>query len=189
MRSALKANQMAQIKTRSAVAVLALSAAGFVGIISHEGYTERAVIPVPGDVPTIGLGSTVHEDGSPVQMGETITPPKAIRLSVAHIAKDEVQLRKCFFGDSKLYQHEWDAYVSLGYNIGFGAVCRSSIPAKVRAEQYEAACLTIGDFVCGPATNATRAKLGEKCYRKDKAMRVLRGLENRRKEEVALCLS
>lgn len=173
---------------RTAVAALALSAAGFVGIVTHEGYTDRAVIPVPGDVPTLGLGSTVHEDGSSVRMGETTTPPKAIRLSVAHIAKDETQLRKCF-GDAKLYQNEWDAYVSLGYSIGFGGVCLSSIPAKVRAEQYEAACLTIGEFVCGPATEETRAKPGEKCYRKDKPLRVLRGLENRRKEEVALCLS
>ena len=78
---------------------------------------------------------------------------------------------------------------SLAYNIGPGAVCNSSIPDKVRAGQYEAACLTIGQFVCGPATEATRAKPGEKCYSKKKAMKVLRGLENRRKEEVALCLS
>jgi lysozyme len=173
---------------RSLVAALTLSAAAFAGLALHENYTDRAIIPVPGDVPTYGLGSTVKEDGSPVRMGEAITPPKAIRLAVSHIAKDEAQLRRCF-GDAKLYQHEWDAYVQLGYNVGFGAVCRSSIPAKVRAEQYEAACLTIGDFVCGPATEATRAKPGEKCYRKDKPLRVLRGLENRRKEEVALCLA
>lgn len=173
---------------RIAVAALVLSAGGFAGIALHEGYTDRAIIPVPGDVPTVGLGSTKHEDGSPVQMGETITPPKAIRLSVSHIAKDETQLRECLGDETQLYQHEWDAYTSLAYNVGAGAVCRSSIPAKVQAEQYEAACKTIGDFVCGPATETTRAKPGEKCYSKTKPMRVLRGLENRRKEEVALCL-
>jgi lysozyme len=173
---------------RTMIAALALSAAGFAGIVSHEGYTDKAIIPVPGDVPTFGLGSTVHEDGTSVKMGETITPPKAIRLSVSHIAKDEAQLRKCFGEETQLYQHEWDAYVSLGYNIGFGALCRSSIPTKVKAGQYEAACKTIGDFVCGPATEATRAQPGEKCYSKTKPLRVLRGLENRRNEEVATCL-
>jgi lysozyme len=173
---------------RSLVAALTLSAAGFAGLAMQEWYTDKAIIPVPGDVPTVGLGSTTYDDGTPVKMGDTITPPKAIRLSVAHIAKDEAVLRRCF-GDAKLYQHEWDAYNKLAYNVGAGAVCQSSIPAKVKAEQYEAACLTIGDFVCGPATEATRAKPGEKCYRKDKPLRVLRGLENRRKEEVALCLS
>jgi len=174
---------------RSVIAVLALSASGFAGIVLHESYTGNAVIPVPGDVPTFGFGSTVEEDGSPVDAGDTITPPRAVRLSVAHISKDEAKLRQCFGETSRLYQHEWDAYVSLGYNIGAGALCASSIPEKVKAEQYEAACMTIGQFICGPATEATRAKPGERCYSTRKPMRVLRGLENRRKEEVAKCLS
>ena len=175
-------------RPRSMVAFLAVSAAGFAGIVMHEGYTDKAIIPVPGDAPTYGLGATKNEDGSPVRMGDTITPPKAIRLSVSHIAKDETQLRLCFGDETQLHQHEWDAYVSLAYNIGPGAVCNSSIPDKVKAGQYEAACMTIGQFICGPATEATRAKPGEKCYSKKKAMKVIRGLENRRKEEVALCL-
>lgn len=130
---------------RTAVAVIALSAAGFVGVVMNEGYTDKAVIPIPGDVPTIGLGSTVHEDGTRVRMGEIITPPKAIRLSVSHLSKDQEHLRACF-GDATLYQHEWDAYVTLGYNVGPGAVCRSSIVRKVQAGEYEAACNTILDF-------------------------------------------
>lgn len=174
---------------RTAVAALVLSAVGFAGVAMHEGYSDQAIIPVPGDVPTYGLGSTVKEDGAPVRMGETITPQKAIRLSVSHIAKDETQLRKCIGDETQLYQNEWDAYVSLAYNIGPNAVCNSSIPAKLKAGQYESACRTIGEFVCGPATQATRAKQGEKCYRKDKPLRVLKGLVIRRNEEVALCLS
>lgn len=173
---------------RSFAAALALSAAGFAGIAMHEGYSDKAIIPVPGDVPTLGIGSTAHVDGTPVVMGETITPQKAIRLSVAHIAKDEVQLRRCLDG-AKLYQNEWDAYVSLAYNIGIARFCASSIPAKIKAERYEDACRTIGEYICGPATEATRAKPGEKCYSAKKPMRVLRGLVIRRDEEVALCLS
>ncbi len=41
---------------RRTVAALTLSAAALVGIVLHEGYTDRAVIPVKGDVPTIGFG-------------------------------------------------------------------------------------------------------------------------------------
>lgn len=174
---------------RTTVAALVVSAAGFAGIAMHEDYVKDAMIPVPGDVPTYGIGSTVKEDGSPVKLGDSITPTKAIRLSVSHIAKDETQLRKCLGDESQLYQHEWDAYVSLAYNIGVGAFCRSSIPVKIKAGEYEAACRTIGEFVCGPATSATRAKPGQKCYSKLKPMRVLKGLENRRNEEMALCLS
>ena len=36
---------------RRSVTALALSAAALVGIVLHEGYTDRAVIPVKGDVP------------------------------------------------------------------------------------------------------------------------------------------
>ena len=39
----------------------------------HEGYTDRAVIPVKGDVPTIGFGTTTG-----VKLGDTTTPPKAL---------------------------------------------------------------------------------------------------------------
>ena len=41
---------------RRTVAGLTLSAAALVGIVLHEGYTDRAVIPVLGDVPIIGFG-------------------------------------------------------------------------------------------------------------------------------------
>ena len=130
---------------RTAVAALSLSAAGFAGIMLREGYTDKAVIPIPGDRPTVGFGSTFKEDGSPVTMQDTITPPKAVRLAVTHIAKDEPVLKKCF-GDAVLYQQEWDAYNRLGHNVGARAVCNSSIVPKVQRGDYDAACNTILEF-------------------------------------------
>ena len=53
---------------RRTVAALTLSAAALVGIVLHEGYTDRAVIPVKGDVPTIGFGTT-----SGVKIGDLAT--------------------------------------------------------------------------------------------------------------------
>lgn len=132
--------------SRSSVAVLTLSAAALVGIIAKEGYTDRAVIPIPGDRPTVGFGSTFNEDGSPVTMQTTITPPKAVRLAVKHIGKDEPQLRKCFGYETQLYQWEWDAYVRLAHNVGPAKVCNSSIVQKAQREEYKAACDTILDF-------------------------------------------
>lgn len=131
---------------RTAIAILTLSAAGFAGIVAREGYTDKAVIPIPGDRPTVGFGSTFKEDGTPVTMQDTITPPKAVRLAVSHIAKDEPALKKCFGYDTELYQHEWDAYNRLGHNVGARAVCNSSIVPKVQAGEYRAACDTILDF-------------------------------------------
>lgn len=60
-------------KARVLVAALSLSAAGFVGIVVHEGYNDRAYTPVPGDVPTIGFGTT---EG--VKLGDKITAPQAV---------------------------------------------------------------------------------------------------------------
>lgn len=131
---------------RTAIAILTLSAAGFAGIVSREGYTDKAVIPIPGDRPTVGFGSTFKEDGSAVTMQDTITPPKAVRLAISHIAKDEPVLKKCFGYDTLMYQYEWDAYNRLGHNVGARAVCKSSIVPKVQAGEYRAACDTILDF-------------------------------------------
>ena len=64
-------------RARTAVAGLALSAATLVGLALSEGYTDKAVIPVPGDRPTKGFGATFNPDGSAVRLGDTTTPPRA----------------------------------------------------------------------------------------------------------------
>jgi len=66
------------ISPRSTLAALSLSAAALVGLVLHEGYSDRAIIPVQGDVPTVGFGSTTLADGTPVKMGDTTTPPQAL---------------------------------------------------------------------------------------------------------------
>lgn len=165
---------------RTAIGALALSAAALVGLFTSEGYTSKAIIPVPGDVPTYGFGTT---DG--VKMGDSIDPVAAVNRGYRDITKFESGIKRCV--TAPLYQHEYDAYVKLTYNIGTANFCASSIPAKLNAFQYDAACETILDFVCGPATQATRAKPGEKCYSRTKPMRVLRGLQNRRQQEYKLC--
>ena len=66
------------MRARIAAAGLSLSAAALVGLLAHEGFTGHAVIPVQGDRPTVGFGSTFREDGRPVQLGDTITPQKAV---------------------------------------------------------------------------------------------------------------
>lgn len=130
---------------RIAVLSLSLSAAGFAGLVGYEGYTNHAIQPVKNDRWTYGFGSTVRPDGAPVQPGDTITPPAAVRLAVAHVGKDEPLLRRCFAG-AEFHPWEWDAVVTLAYNVGPGAVCRSSMPGKAQRTEYAAMCRTILDF-------------------------------------------
>jgi lysozyme len=124
------------IKPRNTVAALALSAAALVGILTHEGYSERAYIPVPGDVPTIGFGTTTG-----VKLGDKITPQKAVARALHDVNRFEGAIKQCV--RVPLHQHEYDAYVSLSYNIGSGAFCGSTLVRKLNAQDYAGACAEI----------------------------------------------
>jgi len=118
---------------RSTVAALALSAAALVGIVMNEGYTERAVIPVRGDVLTIGFGTTTG-----VKMGDTTTPPKALVRALIDVQKFEGALKTCV--TVPLAQREYDAYVDFAYNVGSRAFCQSSLVRKLNDGDYAGAC-------------------------------------------------
>ena len=105
---------------RLTVAALSLSAAAIVGLVVHEGYTERAVIPTQGDVPTLGFGSTVHEDGRRVRMGERTDPVNALKKAHAHITREEARFRASLPG-VHLTQGEYDVYMDWVYQYGMGA--------------------------------------------------------------------
>ena len=121
---------------RRALAGLALSAATLVGIAVHEGYRDTAYVPVPGDVPTIGFGTT-----GGVKMGDKITPPQALVRALQDVQRFEGALKQCV--KVPLHQHEYDAYISLSYNIGSGAFCKSTLVKKLNAQDYEGACKEI----------------------------------------------
>ena len=121
---------------RRPLAVLVLSASALVGLALHEGYSDRAIIPVPGDKPTIGFGTT---DG--VQMGDRITPPQALSRALSDAQKFEGAPKQCV--KVPLHQHEYDAYISLAYNIGPTAFCGSTLVRKLNTEDYDGACKEI----------------------------------------------
>jgi lysozyme len=121
---------------RVSIATLALSASALVGIAVHEGYREAAYRPVPGDVPTIGFGTTAG-----VQMGDRIEPVQALVRKLADVQKFEGALKRCV--RVPLHQHEYDAFLSLAYNIGSGAFCGSTLVRKLNAGDYAGACAEI----------------------------------------------
>lgn len=124
---------------RIAVASLALSAAAFVGITVDENYTDNTIIPTKGDVPTFGFGSTKHADGTPVKMGEKITPVRALVLAHAHLVKEEAAFRKSLQG-AHLSQAEYDVYMDWSYQFGGSAWSKSSMRREILAGNYTAAC-------------------------------------------------
>jgi len=121
---------------RVSIATLALSASALVGIAVHEGYREAAYRPVLGDVPTIGFGTTAG-----VQMGDRIEPVQALVRKLADVQQFEGALKRCV--RVPLHQHEYDAFLSLAYNIGSGAFCSSTLVRKLNAGDYAGACAEI----------------------------------------------
>jgi lysozyme len=148
--------------TRISPTLLALSASALVGIAVHEGYKGEAYEPVKGDVPTIGFGTT---EG--VEMGDRITPERALVRLLKDANKFQKAVKRC--APVPMYQYEFDAYVSLTYNIGEGAFCKSTLVKRLNAQDYKGACQEILKW------DKFKGKL-------------LLGLTKRRQEEYQKCL-
>lgn len=123
---------------RLIISALALSASAFVGIIGSEGYTDKAIIPTINDRPTVGFGSTFKEDGTPVKLGDTISPAQAVQRSASHIAKSESGLKRCVTGP--MNQIEYDILVDFSYQYGVAKTCASSMVRNINAGRYADAC-------------------------------------------------
>lgn len=148
------------MRARIAVAALTLSASALVGIALHEGYRGDAYLDAV-NIPTVGFGTT---EG--VKPGDKITPERALVRLLGDATKFERAVQRC--APVPMFQREFDAYVSLTYNIGEGAFCGSTLAKKLRAGDYAGACDEILRW------NRAGGK-------------VLRGLTKRREAEHKLC--
>jgi lysozyme len=149
-------------KTRTLIAGLVLSAGGLIGIASHEGYRETAYVPVPGDVLTIGFGSTTNKDGSRVALGQRTNPVSSLKRLGEHVEVFEEAVKRC--APVPMHQYEFDAYVSLTYNIGGNAFCKSTLVTKLNAYDYEGACKEIlkwDKFKGNPLPGLTKRRMDE----------------------------
>jgi lysozyme len=153
-------------KTRTLIAGLVLSAGGLIGIASHEGYRETAYIPVVtaagSDVLTIGFGSTTNKDGSRVALGQRTNPVSSLKRLGEHVEVFEEAVKRC--APVPMHQYEFDAYVSLTYNIGGNAFCKSTLVTKLNAYDYEGACKEIlkwDKFKGNPLPGLTKRRMEE----------------------------
>lgn len=120
---------------RKALVTLALSALGLVGIAAHEGYSDKAYQDIVG-IWTIGFGTTKD-----VKPADKIDPVKALQRKAEDIVKFEGSIKQCV--TVPLHQHEYDAYVSLAYNIGPSAFCNSTLVKRLNQQDYAGACKEI----------------------------------------------
>lgn len=154
-------------RARTLVAALTVSAAAFTTWQAREGFTDHAVIPVKGDVPTIGHGSTHYEDGAPVNMGDTITRPRASELARNLMSKDEAAFRASLPADTRLNQAEYDVYLDFVGQYGIGNWRKSSMRRDVIAGKYAQACGDLKQyrFTAGyDCSTLVDGKPNKRCY-------------------------
>lgn len=105
-----------------------------------EGFTPKPVIPVKGDVPTIGHGTTVYPDGTKVKMTDpAITRAQAIQYLKLHMDKDAQRFNKTIL-NTPIYQTEYDLYLDFTYQFGISNWSSSSMLRNLKAGKYKAAC-------------------------------------------------
>jgi len=101
-------------------------------IKSYERLILGAYMPTPNDVPTIGYG---HTKG--VKMGDTCTPEQADTWLREDCEEAEACIAKHV--TVPLMQNEFDALVSLVFNIGCGAFKASTLLRLLNANDFDAA--------------------------------------------------
>ncbi len=148
-----------------------LSPKGFMLIAEFEGlrlspYYATAEEKAKGIV-TIGYGNTFYTDGSKVKITDPpITKTEALQL--LQITSDKFALKVNSLITKQLTQNQFDALVSLAYNIGLGAFAKSTALKLANINPQDQ---NIAHYM--------------KAWNKQ-AGKVLPGLVNRRQKEVEL---
>jgi len=111
---------------------------------------------------TSGIGHTAG-----VVPGRNITERQAADNLLSDVLLTEKRLDACL--TTKPPQHVYDALVSIGFNVGTGAICRSTMVSFINRQQWWQACNQLPRWVY---VNGVKSK----------------GLENRRARELAWCI-
>ena len=143
-----------------------VSTAGIALMCSFEGLKLKAYDDGVG-VWTIGFGTTIYPNGIKVRKGDTCTEAQAKAYMAHDLKKFESTVNSAV--TVPVNQNQFDALVSLTYNIGMGAFKESTLLKKLNLSDYKAAS----------AQFAVWNKGGRK---------VMQGLVRRRADERALFL-
>jgi lysozyme len=99
-------------------------------IRKFEGLKLQAYL-CPANVWSIGYGSTFYENGSKVQQGDKITLDRADKLLLEMVKRFEISVRGLV--KSKINDNQLGALTSFAFNVGVGALNKSTLLRKVNA--------------------------------------------------------
>ena len=108
--------------------------AGIQLIKSFEGCFLNAYL-CPAKVWTIGYGSTQYLDGKPVKKGDKITQKQAEELLIDTVSVFANNVSKLI--KKELNENQFSALVSFAFNLGSGALSKSTLLKKVNANPHD----------------------------------------------------
>lgn len=112
-----------------------VSKAGLDLIKKYEGFLSYPYLDAVG-VPTIGYGNTYYPNGVKVSMKDPhIT--EELGEELLQIIVDRFEKGVLKLAQVSLTQNEFDALVSFAYNLGLGALGKSTLLAKINANKKD----------------------------------------------------
>jgi len=102
-------------------------------LIEHYEGIRSLAYRCPAGVWTIGIGTTIYPDGTPVKEGDRISYDQARDYLMHDLRKIEYQLGQML--TIRLLQHQFDALVSFAYNVGCNALRKSTLLRYVNARE------------------------------------------------------
>lgn len=118
----------------------------------------------------IGVWTACYGETKDIKPGMKFTKAQCDVMFIDRLQEFEAGMRRCLSRPDAIPDKPYVAFLSLSYNIGLGAFCKSSIARHANAGNLTAACNAI------PLYNKAGGK-------------VVKGLVRRRAEERKLCLS
>ena len=139
-------------------------------IVLFEGLKTKAYLD-SANIWTIGIGTTVYPCGEKVKKGDTCTEAQAFQFMEHDISYRVKYLNNLLEGVT-VTQNQFDALLSLMYNIGAGALAGSSVMIRVKQNPND------------PAIRESWMKWNK--ARVKGVLQEVKGLTNRRKKEIDL---
>ncbi|HEV8286018.1 MAG TPA: lysozyme [Chitinophagaceae bacterium] len=101
-------------------------------IKSKEGLELKAYQDSAG-IWTIGYGTIIYEDQTPVKKGDVITQERADELIEREISSKSAKVNAAV-ANVPVNQNQFNALVSFAYNVGTGALLSSTLLKRVKAD-------------------------------------------------------
>ena len=147
-------------------ALLSLSASGLIFLASQEGYSPVPYKDIKGVI-TNGFGN------ASIIPNQNVTVPEALNDLKENTSKAGKAVSLCV--TSHITQNQYDAFVSLAYNVGSNSFCKSTMVKKANAGDLIGAC---EEFKRWSFVGGKDCKIkSNKCY----------GIYKRREAERQLC--